>query len=47
LALRDLQLLDGAFAEVARWSGVEVTDLDTASGSWHEREHGREAYARS
>jgi uncharacterized membrane protein YgaE (UPF0421/DUF939 family) len=29
LALRDLQLLDGAFAEAARWSGVEVTDLDT------------------
>ncbi|HEX4831942.1 MAG TPA: FUSC family protein [Trebonia sp.] len=30
LALRDLQLLDGAFAEGARWAGVPVTDLDTA-----------------
>ena len=29
LALRDLQLLDGAFAEAARWAGVPVTDLDT------------------
>jgi hypothetical protein len=29
LALRDLQLLDGAFAEAARWAGVRVTDLDT------------------
>jgi hypothetical protein len=28
LALRDLQLLDGAFAEAARWAGVPVTDLD-------------------
>jgi uncharacterized membrane protein YgaE (UPF0421/DUF939 family) len=31
LALRDLQLLDGAFAEAAKWSGVNVTDLDTGS----------------
>lgn len=30
LALRDLQLLDGALAEAARWAGVLVTDLDTA-----------------
>jgi hypothetical protein len=30
LALHDLQLLDGAFAEAARWAGVPVTDLDTA-----------------
>jgi uncharacterized membrane protein YgaE (UPF0421/DUF939 family) len=30
LALRDLQLLDGALAEAARWAGVPVTDLDTA-----------------
>jgi hypothetical protein len=29
LALRDLQLLDGALAETARWAGVPVTDLDT------------------
>jgi Fusaric acid resistance protein-like len=29
LALRDLQLLDGAFAEAARWVEVPVTDLDT------------------
>jgi len=31
LALRDLQLLDGAFAEAARWAGVPVTDLDTVT----------------
>jgi hypothetical protein len=31
LALRDLQLLDGAFAEAARWAGVPVTDLDTVA----------------
>jgi uncharacterized membrane protein YgaE (UPF0421/DUF939 family) len=31
LALRDLQLLDGALAEAARWAGVPVTDLDTAA----------------
>ena len=30
LALRDLQLLDSALAEAARWAGVPVTDLDTA-----------------
>jgi len=30
LALRDLQLLDGAFASAARWAGLPVTDLDTA-----------------
>jgi len=29
LALRDLQLLDSALAEAARWAGVPVTDLDT------------------
>lgn len=29
LALRDLQLLDGAFAEAARWAGVPVTGPDT------------------
>jgi hypothetical protein len=29
LALRDLQLLDGALAEAARWAGIQVTDLDT------------------
>ncbi|HEY6790373.1 MAG TPA: FUSC family protein, partial [Trebonia sp.] len=29
LALRDLQLLDGALAEAARWASVQVTDLDT------------------
>jgi hypothetical protein len=29
LALRDLQLLDGALAEAARWADVPVTDLDT------------------
>jgi hypothetical protein len=29
LALRDLQLLDGALAEAARWAGVTVSDLDT------------------
>ncbi|HEX8008735.1 MAG TPA: FUSC family protein, partial [Trebonia sp.] len=33
LALRDLQLLDGALAEAARWAGVPVTDLDTAPRS--------------
>jgi hypothetical protein len=32
LALRDLELLDGALAEAARWAGVPVTDLDTAAG---------------
>jgi Fusaric acid resistance protein-like len=31
LALRDLELLDGAFAEAARWAGVPVTDLDTVA----------------
>jgi uncharacterized membrane protein YgaE (UPF0421/DUF939 family) len=31
LALRDVQLLDGALAEAARWAGVPVTDLDTVS----------------
>jgi uncharacterized membrane protein YccC len=31
LALRDLQLLDGAFAEAARWANVPVTDLDTVA----------------
>jgi hypothetical protein len=31
LALRDLQLLDGALAEAARWAGVPVTDLDTTA----------------
>jgi hypothetical protein len=31
LALRDLELLDGALAEAAHWAGVPVTDLDTAS----------------
>jgi Fusaric acid resistance protein-like len=31
LALRDLQLLDGALAEAARWADVPVTDLDTVS----------------
>jgi Fusaric acid resistance protein-like len=31
LALRDLQLLDGALAEAARWAGVPVTDLDTVA----------------
>jgi hypothetical protein len=30
LALRDLQLLDGALAEAATRAGVRVTDLDTA-----------------
>jgi len=30
LALDDLQLLDGTFAEAARWASVPVTDLDTA-----------------
>jgi hypothetical protein len=29
LALRDLQLLDGALAEAARWADIPVTDLDT------------------
>ncbi|MGH3278522.1 MAG: FUSC family protein [Trebonia sp.] len=33
LALRDLQLLDNALAEAARWAGVEVTDPDTAPAS--------------
>jgi uncharacterized membrane protein YgaE (UPF0421/DUF939 family) len=31
LALRDMQLLDGALAEAARWAGVPVTDLDTVT----------------
>jgi uncharacterized membrane protein YgaE (UPF0421/DUF939 family) len=31
LALRDLQLLDGALANAAGWAGVPVTDLDTES----------------
>jgi uncharacterized membrane protein YccC len=31
LALGDLQLLDGALAEAARWADVPVTDLDTAA----------------
>jgi len=31
LALDDLQLLDGALAEAARWAGVPVTDLDTTA----------------
>ncbi len=30
LALRDLELLDGALAEAAHWAGLTVTDLDTA-----------------
>jgi hypothetical protein len=29
LALRDLELIDGALAEAARWAGVPITDLDT------------------
>jgi hypothetical protein len=33
LALRDLQLLDGALAEAARWAEVPVTDLDTAAAA--------------
>ena len=33
LALRDLQLLDGALAEAARWADVPVTDLDTRASS--------------
>ena len=33
LALRDLQLLDGALAEAAHFAGVRVTDPGTASGS--------------
>jgi uncharacterized membrane protein YgaE (UPF0421/DUF939 family) len=33
LALRDLQLLDGALAEAARWAGLQVTDLDTVPAS--------------
>ena len=33
LALRDLQLLDGALAEAARWADVPVTDLDTVPAS--------------
>jgi uncharacterized membrane protein YccC len=33
LALDDLQLLDGALAEAARWAGVPVSDLDTAACS--------------
>jgi hypothetical protein len=32
LALRDLQLLDGALAEAARWADVTVSDLDTTPG---------------
>jgi hypothetical protein len=32
LAMRDLQLLDGALAEAARWAGVTVSDLDTTPG---------------
>ena len=28
---RDVQLLDGALAEAARWADVPVTDLDTVS----------------
>jgi hypothetical protein len=28
LALRDLQLLDGALAEAARWAGVPVTEAE-------------------
>jgi hypothetical protein len=35
LALRDLQLLDGALAEAAKWAGVPVTDLDTVPASGH------------
>jgi uncharacterized membrane protein YgaE (UPF0421/DUF939 family) len=31
LALRDLQLLDGALAEAARWVDIPVTDLDTTT----------------
>jgi hypothetical protein len=31
LALRDLELLDGALAEAAHWAGVPVTDLDTVA----------------
>jgi uncharacterized membrane protein YccC len=33
LALGDLQLLDAALAEAARWAGVQVADLDTATRS--------------
>jgi hypothetical protein len=46
LALRDLELLDGALAEAARWAGVPVTDLDTTglpdrvSTSQHHRNTG-------
>jgi hypothetical protein len=32
LALRDLQLLDGALADLAELAGVAVTDLDTVAG---------------
>jgi len=37
LALRDLQLLDGALAEAARWADVPVTDLDTVPGYAREK----------
>jgi hypothetical protein len=32
LAMRDLQLMDGALAEAARWVGVTVSDLDATPG---------------
>ena len=41
LALRDLQLLDGALAEAARWAGVGVTDLDTTGQGTCEGANGR------
>jgi hypothetical protein len=40
LALRDLQLLDGAFAEAARWANVPVTDLDTVAHLSARSSHG-------
>jgi uncharacterized membrane protein YgaE (UPF0421/DUF939 family) len=37
LALGDLQLLDGALAQAARWARVPVTDLDTTPGPARDR----------
>jgi fusaric acid resistance family protein/carboxypeptidase family protein len=37
LALRELELLDGALANAARWAGVPVTDLDTLAMAGSQR----------
>jgi uncharacterized membrane protein YgaE (UPF0421/DUF939 family) len=47
LALRDLQLLDGALAQAAHWAGLDVTDLDTTPVRREAGALSRKAAARS